>query len=203
LFFYFFLIRILMFKKTEGLWSSQLAIFSFVWLAFFTTAFLLRLVYPLMAKEGPNAWYIFTLPISKLRILCYKLILGSTLSIPLLLFSFILWYVLPIAGVNKFFIALVAGITIVLLTFINVFLGSILPNFKQGDDPEKVSTSGMGLLSFFSSVATTCFISWYLYAVLRNAISIETVFISLFTIGLLIFTAFFFLATYFLGKYAF
>jgi hypothetical protein len=156
-----------------------------------------------MAKEGSSAWFIFTQPISKLRILINKLILGLVISAPLLFLSFLLWHMLPVERVNKLFITLMSVITIILLTFVNVFTGSILPNFKQADDPEKVSTSGMGLITFFVAVAITIFISWYLFAVQKKTILIQTVFISLVTIGSLIFTALFFLSNYYLTKYEF
>jgi len=156
-----------------------------------------------MAKEGASAWFIFTQPLSKLKILFAKLIFSLIITIPLSLFSFILWYFLPIEGVNKNFIALITVLTIVLLTFINVLIGSILPNFKEAADPEKISTSGMGLIDFFTAGGITVLASYYIHTTLENKISMPAAFISLFTVGLLISTALFFLSNYFLKKYEF
>lgn len=203
IFFYFFLSRILIFKKIEDSLQDKLVIFSFVWLIFFTAAFFLRLVYPLMAKEGPVSWYIFTLPVPKTKILFNKLILGFFLCLPLLLFSFILWYLLPFKKIDRFFITLVSSITIFILSFINVFMGSILPNFHQGNDPEAVSTSGMGIATVIMTIFITITVSRLLYRTLENKLSHQVIFLFLITFAFTFYLFLFSLAKKFLKKYQF
>jgi hypothetical protein len=203
IFFFFFLFRILIFKKAANFWRNEVIIFSFIWLLFFSSAFLLRLVFPLMAKEGDNAWYIFTLPVAKTKILLSKLSLGLIMSIPLFLFSLILWGFLPVEGLDRFLIRLVTLLAILWLSLVNVFLGSIFPNFKQGNDSEAVSTSGMGIITFMATVIISIFTAWCLFGVMKSTTANQKVIFLLLVSGLVTSFSLFSLAKYFFKNYEF
>lgn len=127
-------------------WGIQLTVFSFAWIAFFATAFFLRFLFPLVAREGRCAWHIFTIPIPRSRILLAKILLGVLFSVPVMVFAGLVWYLLPFAGVARTRLIGVSMVFVLTLALSQVLVGAILPNFSQGNDPEKVSTSGMGLL---------------------------------------------------------
>jgi hypothetical protein len=130
----------------QGTWVVQLSVFSFAWISFFATAFFLRFLFPLVAREGKSAWYIFTLPIPRSRILFAKILLSIFFSIPVMVFAGLVWYLLPFAGDTRNQLIGVSMVFILILAISHVLFGAVLPNFSQGNDPEKVSTSGMGLL---------------------------------------------------------
>jgi hypothetical protein len=135
----------------EGTWVIQLTVFSFAWIAFFATAFFLRFLFPLVAREGSSAWHIFTIPIPRSRILLAKILLGVLFSVPVMVFAGLVWYLLPFAGVARTQLVGVSIVFVLILALLQVLVGAILPNFSQGNDPEKVSTSGMGLLALLVS----------------------------------------------------
>jgi hypothetical protein len=41
---------------------------------------------------------------------------------------------------------------IMTLSWLHVLLGAVYPDFREGNDPEKVSTSGMGIISLIISI---------------------------------------------------
>lgn len=134
-------------KELPTLWKFRLTFFSFTWLIFFTTAYLLRLVFPLMAREGESAWYIFTQPITPPSLLLPKVYLGVLLSLPLLAISLIIWSIIPYLASWRILLLIFSFLAIVILAVSQAILGSIFPNFSASKDPEKVSTSGMGLFT--------------------------------------------------------
>lgn len=202
-FFFFFLLRILIFKRITDWWRDEVIVFSFVWLIFFSSAFLLRLVFPLMAKEGVSSWYIFTLPVSKLKILLWKVISGLLITLPLLLFSFLLWFFIPLQAQERLLMNLVSFLVIIWLSLVNVLLGSIFPNFNQGADSEKVSTSGMGIITLIIVVIITIFTSKWLYQVMKGTMAFQKFIFLLVVFGLTILISLFSLARYFLKDYQF
>ncbi len=124
--------------------QNYFAIFSFLWMGFFVTAFLLRIIYPLMSQEGTSRWFIFSLPIEKKAILSQKIIFGYAASIPIGVFSIIMWYIIPFTG-NKVILIFFSLVTVFFLTQAHILLGAIVPDFENGDTPERVSTSAMGI----------------------------------------------------------
>lgn len=131
----------------DSAWAMQLTVFSYSWMVFFATAFFMRFLYPLVAREGKYAWYIFTLPVTRKRIINSKILLGVFFSLPVTGFTVIVWYLLPFAGESRIAVSALTVAVITLLAVSQVLFGAILPNFAQGEDPEKVTTSGMGLVT--------------------------------------------------------
>jgi len=147
-------------------------LFVFAWLQFINIAFLLRIVYPLMAKEGPNAWYIFTLPISKLRILFSKIWLALIVSIPFLIFTSFAWMIVPFNKSDYWQFIIISIMSFLTIALANVLFGTIFPNFSQGKDPEKVSTSGMGIVTLFFSFLVIIFSGYLILELQKGLISI-------------------------------
>lgn len=135
--------------------QETILLFTFVWLCFFTTAYLLRLVFPLMAREGKSKWYLFSLPLSFDAIVRAKVKVGLLLVIPHLLAGATLWFFLPFAAQSVVVLLFISVTTIVLLTVTTVLLGSLFPNFSAAESAERVSTSMMGVVSLFVSLAMT------------------------------------------------
>ena len=133
--------------------TISLALFCYLWFLFFSIAYFLRLVFVLMAVEGRMGWYLFSLPIKKETILQKKLIFALILTLPLIIGGFLVWLILPFPKQWFIFLAFLTSITLIILAKAQTFLGAIFPNFAQGEDPEKISTSGMGVFAlFFSSI---------------------------------------------------
>lgn len=133
----------------QEIWRVQLTVFSFAWLVFFAIAIYLRFLFPLVAREGRSAWYIFTLPISRTRLLFSKILLSILVSVPIMICSGLVWYWLPFVYVGRDQLVSLTIIVLLFVSLVQVLMGAILPNFSQGNDPEKVSTSGMGILTLF------------------------------------------------------
>lgn len=132
-------------------WRIQLTVFTFAWIAFFATALFLRFLFPLVAREGKSAWYLFTLPITRRRILSAKILLSILFSMPVMVFSGLVWYLLPFVRDSHNQLNYISMVVIFTLALSQVLLGAVLPNFSQGSNTEKVSTSGMGLVALLVS----------------------------------------------------
>lgn len=144
-------------------WKSQLTVFSFVWLMFFATALLLRFVFPLMAREGKSAWFLFGLPVPRRSILHAKLTFAAYASGLLSVFAVAVLYFLPFTAGFRLQLLSYSVAVMLLLSVVHACLGAIAPNFAMGDEPEKVSTSGMGLLTLLVSILVTSvsgFVIW-------------------------------------------
>lgn len=147
----------------QDIWKSQLTVFSFVWLMFFATAIFLRFIFPLMAREGKTAWFLFSLPVPRKSVLQSKLTFAAYASVLVSLFGVAVIWFLPFTAGFRFPLLSYTMAVIVLLSVTHACLGAIAPNFAMGDEPEKVSTSGMGLLTLFVSVLITSvsgFVIW-------------------------------------------
>lgn len=203
IFFFLFLYRATSGRSFNPLYKVDILVFSFVWLMFFTTAYLLRIVFPLMAREGPSSWHMFTFPIKRQRILSSKLFLGILLSVPLFALSFLIWFLFPFAREHISSLSLFSVCGIFILVFSQGLLGAIFPNFESGSDPEKVSTSAMGLIALFVSTAVTGFTSFLLYSVLignlKSFSALSLIIIGSIPIILFLYTV----ATYSLSRYQF
>lgn len=132
-------------------WQIQLVRFSFGWLLFFSTALALWFVFPLMAREGKSAWYLFSLPISRTSILVEKFKTTLLVSLPIYLLTIMVWWWLPSAAAYRTTMIALSLITALCLVGWHALLGAIQPNFKQGGDTDKISTSSMGLLAVLLS----------------------------------------------------
>lgn len=152
-FFFFFLAVATRGAYFRGDWQLNLITFAFGWLLFFTIALLLRFIYPLMARESTSAWYSFSLPISPSQLLKHKVSLALLLNVPLYLLAIVVWELLPFAAGNRLVLIGYSLLCMFWLTIYQSLLGAINPNFAQGNDPDKTSTSGMGLLTLVISAA--------------------------------------------------
>ncbi len=120
-------------------------IFSWFWFIFYSGAYLLRLVFPLMSKEGRLRWWLFTLPISKTDLILTKIKAAFIISIPLYLIGLIEWFTVPIAqSIHSLVSVFIA--TFVLAASLTL-IGMIKPDYSLSDDPEKTSTSLAGIIA--------------------------------------------------------
>jgi len=182
--------------------NVDFVIFSFVWLLFFTTCYLLRLVFPLMAREGKSAWFLFTLPISIERIVWSKMLLNLVLVIPHIILAMLMWLLLPFdAPVGT--LAAISAFSVLLLAFSNGFLGTIAPNFPQGGDPEKVSTSTMGIATLVASITITAILGYTIYQFLNGVWPANLAIMITFGIGILTILSLNSLSSYFSKQYEF
>ncbi|MFZ2202134.1 MAG: hypothetical protein WAV56_01925 [Microgenomates group bacterium] len=133
---------------------QSIAVYGLAWFLFYSTAYLLRLVFPLMAREGQTAWFLFTKPVRPGKIINQKTLTALALSLPLLVISLMIW---PFLG-NGQDLGSLALTAVVFLTFVASYLGNLFPNFRQGHDPEKVSTSAMGFFTIILLLAVSYFL---------------------------------------------
>jgi hypothetical protein len=150
-FFFLFLWKATTLRGINQEYVPNLTVFIFVWLLFFTTAYLLRLVFPLMAREGPSPWYILTMPIRRITIFTSKLFLGLFLLTPLVIFSFLLWTGISFTRQYMEYLIVLSLIGMIGLSGLQTVLGSVRPNYTYGHDPEKISTSLTGIGSLILS----------------------------------------------------
>lgn len=123
----------------------DLVLFSLAWLWFFATAYWLRLVFPLTAREGQVRWWYLTLPIKRSEFLVNKIMTGLLFSLPLLILVAFLGVFWPFGmGRELVWFSLIAFVP---MTVLSVCLGTIKPNFAESQSAEKISTSGMGLVN--------------------------------------------------------
>lgn len=154
-------------RPIEAKFANQLIAFCLLWLFFFASAYLLRLVFPLIATENNSAWATFTKPIKPHLILRSKLLTGLIISLPLFFLAKLVWLYLPFAHQHFLLLESVSLWTILLIFLVISFLGAIHPNFSLGDNPERVSTSPTGLIALISvaslsiaqTITTTSFLS--------------------------------------------
>lgn len=203
IFFFLFLIRATTLREINPKYTNEILVFSLSWLGFFATCYLLRLVFPLMAREGPSFWYIFTQPVEKESLLHNKMILGGLLSIPLLFLGILLWFVTPYASSYIFPLIALSLIMVIVLALVNCLMGAINPNFSQGDDPEKVSTSSIGLVTLFVSAAQVAGLCLLLYLVLTGNLETLSAFGLAVTGSILVILLLYGIAYYFLSHYQF
>lgn len=170
--------------------TVDLILFTFAWLIFFSSTYFLRLVFPLMAREGDARWFLFTAPVSLRKILHSKLAFGIILSLPLILISAVLWLTFPYAQGNVILLSVFSSLCIFILLKVQVLLGSILPNFSEGNDPEKVSTSMMGIVTLFVSIAAAFAMVYLLSGILKGNIVVYTKFLFLLVAVVILFISF-------------
>jgi len=130
-----------------------------------------RLIYPLMAKEKRSAWFLFSLPLKREELLISKSAFAASLiafSIPVGLFGGYL-IALPenLMLIFTFFLIVAVGF----VTFSNLFIGTIAPNFAEGYNPEAASTSGSGLVATSVSIAFIAFSGFLFYSIIVETIS--------------------------------
>lgn len=157
--------------KTQRLeqygYQAGLTVFAFLWLQFFVTAFLLRLVYPLMTREGKARWLLFTQPIRRSKLLIAKICLSLILSIPFTIVSGWIWSSLSYTKSHALLLLFMTAITIIWTTVSASILGGAFPTFSLSLEPEKASTTAVGLGTFTYLIVISGFVSFSLYQSLR------------------------------------
>jgi hypothetical protein len=136
--------------KNEG-WQINLILFTYVWLTFFATSLFLRFLYPIFSRESINASLLFSMPISRIQILLPKVFFGIILSVPVVAFSILVLMILPYTASFRLVIGVILFWVVLALSASQVLMGAINPNFHDGVDAEKVSTSGGGIISLITS----------------------------------------------------
>ncbi|RJQ25966.1 hypothetical protein C4577_04435 [Candidatus Parcubacteria bacterium] len=200
-FFSFFLTQIFAMQNVRYSNSSVLLVFFGAWFLFFTTTFLLRIVYPSVAREGSSSWIFFQL-IPKNKILSSKIFSSLFFSIPFLGLLLILFLFTPLKqyGLIAF---LVLSFSIFVLSVINILMSFIFPNFKDGKNSEKVSTSSVGILTLIFCAVFIVDICFFLSNLLSGQGNVLTTSILLLGITFVFLPLLFFSAKYCLQKYEF
>lgn len=150
-------------REFELQWLPQLVLVSLVWILFISTAYSLRLVYPLAARMKKFAWMLAVQPASRNEQLFSLLLTAWILSLPLMLINLIVWISLPLSltwTITGLFVSLILIDTLVLLS---LFLGAIQPDFEHADQPELTSTSATGLVCLSWSLILVGVSSWLMY----------------------------------------
>lgn len=165
----FFILNFVISNKVSesSLFHEQIILFFFSSFMFFATAYLLRFSFPLIAREGGSAWFIFTQPISKNKILKEKLILSLIISIPFFILNLFIWEFYKFIENNIFFIIL-TSITLLSIVFSTIIIGAISPNFDENKDAERISTSGPGLLSLALNIIIVLINGYVLHLFINN-----------------------------------
>lgn len=167
-FFFMMVIYAGSFRYARSAWGPGLITFALGWLLFFTTAFMLRLIFPLMAREVRTAWYLFTLPLSPSRIVISKLKSCMVVSSYFGMFAVAMWGIVPIPVASKLMLIVWSCWTIGVLSIIHSTLGMIGPNFMDGSDPEKASTSGAGIAALCLSTILIVGVCYTVYGYLKT-----------------------------------
>lgn len=151
-------------------WRIQLVVFSFGWLMFFTTAYALRFLYPLMGREGKNAWHVFTMPLSRKMIVQSKVLLSFFSALIPSAFSLIVWQILPFAEGYRIVLATLSIISIVAVCIEQTLMGALSPDFSPKVTPEKASTNGMGIFTLGVSVFIAVAAGWIIQGMVSGTI---------------------------------
>lgn len=136
-------------------WQGGLILFTYAWLIFFAISLYLRFVFPLLSREFHNAGALLSLPLDRKQILFQKLLFSLILTIPLLILSSIVFVILPFTSGFRIMLISVTGIVLIVIVLSQLFIGFIGPDFREGDNPEKISTSGIGIATLVVSVVIT------------------------------------------------
>jgi hypothetical protein len=151
-FFFFFLQRSLKINLELNNNIESLTAFSLGAILFISTAFLLRIVFPLLTKEGRSAWYL--LRESKTNLAVYKAKASFAKFFIALLFSIVnlSWLMMPLPAEIKQSLILYSSIGVILLGWLNTAMGLMVTEWEKGDEPEQISTSGVGILTLLLSL---------------------------------------------------
>lgn len=174
-FFFVLLSQTQIIRQFESRWNTQLFIFVLSWIVFFSLAYALRIIFPIPTKLKYEAWLIFTSPRKRTEYLGSYLLTSFGLIMPLVIIFSLTWSILPFDSPLKWFGVSLSLWLLLVITLLNIFLGTIQPDFDHVDDPDKVSTSTSGLLSvcLTALIGGTTIIATYLF--LTGVFSLATV----------------------------
>lgn len=159
-FFFFFLHRALTLNLELQSQLSTLLPFSLGTILFLTTAFLLRLVFPLLAREGESAWHTLTEPVHRINLLVSKFTFSLLLGLFVIMAINIGWWLLPLSATDHLSMAIYSTVGIFLITGYNALLGFWEPNWQAGRHPDQMSTSIQGFVALGISLLLTAFSIW-------------------------------------------
>ncbi len=123
----------------------------------------LRYIFPGISLEAQMAWIIWSAPLKKIKLFWQKFLWGIVfLGIISVLLSFFSTFILKASLIVFFWQVFALFGAAVFLVLINLFVGSLLPNFEE-KNPEKISTSVGGLLTTFISLVYIFIVSFLLF----------------------------------------
>jgi hypothetical protein len=202
-FFFYLFSKISLNQEMNPIWIKNLIIFSYSGFVFFANTYLLRLVFPLMARESEAAWYLFTLPVDKVNILRSKTLLAFMIGLPLIILSIAVWWSLNFTAPFQLILTVSSFWTVLVLLITLTFLGAIHPNFSDGLNPERVSTSSMGIAALIVSTVITSVFSLSLYKYINGGISLTAVILSQLLMGIIPLGLFYMASVSAIKKYEF
>lgn len=139
------------FSRIEAL---DLALFTYLWLAFYSLTYGLRLIMPLYSHEGGNITHLLTNIAGRYKIYAQKLISMFILTIPLLIIEVFIWKYSPL-DLNTGSLMLLTLRTTFFVSLLCSTLGWLMPSFSLYRDDEKVSTSLPGILALLTTTLYT------------------------------------------------
>jgi hypothetical protein len=151
-FFFYFLRRSLTINPELSENTTSLAAFSLGAILFISTAFLLRIVFPLLTREGKSAWYLLREPKGRLQLQTTKSKFGRFLTTIFLIIILIGWSLMPLSLELKQRLIVFSTVGIILLGWLNSSMGLMMTDWEKGSDPEQVSTSGLGIITLTISL---------------------------------------------------
>lgn len=151
-FFFYFLNRSLMINQELSNNIESLTGFSLGTVLFISTAFLLRMVFPLLSKEGSSAWFLLRETKNKLEIHQKKAAYSRFLITIIFLTTNIGWLLMPLEQTLKQTLLIYSSIGIVLLGWLNTNMGLMMTEWEKGSDPDQISTSGTGIITLTLSM---------------------------------------------------
>lgn len=203
IFFFYLFSKISLNREMNPMWIKNLIIFSYSGFVFFANTYLLRIVFPLMARESEAAWYIFSLPVARVKILRAKILITFLAGLPLIFLSTGVWWSLKYVTPYQPVLTLSSLWTVLVLITILVFLGAIRPNFAEGLNPEKVSTSFMGITALVITSVITSVFSLSLYKYLNGEINPATLISAQLLMGVIPMVLLYFMSLHAVNKYEF
>lgn len=152
-FFFYFLRRSLNINPDLSQNTQSLTAFSLGTILFITTAFLLRIVFPLLTREGQSAWYLLREPQGTLAIQKTKSQFGRFLTTLFLIIILSGWLLMPLPMELKQRLIVFSTIGVLILGWLNTSMGLMMTDWEKGSDPEQVSTSGLGIITLILSLS--------------------------------------------------
>lgn len=138
-------------QRWVGRFEQEWMIISLVWILFLGLAYALRIIFPLMAKEGKTRWWLFSMPMSKRKIKWQKVGAALGLILPVILGVVGIWWIMPFErGGIEVVLMIIGGMLV--LTGVNVGLGMVNPAYELADKPDEVSTTSMGWVTVVVSL---------------------------------------------------
>lgn len=130
-----------------------------------------RLIYPLMAKEKRTSWMLFSSPVTRETILNTKIYFALLVILPSLFLGLIAGYLMRFNQALFISFSLLLTINAATVGLIQLFLGTISPNFSEAENPEAASTSGSGLTAISLSLAFIGINGFWIYLVSLDRMS--------------------------------